>query len=163
MSWLGTILAGLGMLALAGLAGGCGGKPSPPAAHTVEINGRTWRVELATTPEQRYRGLSGRKRLADDAGMLFIFPLPEVQDFCMRECLIPLDIAFIGADLRVVKTHTMAVEPDRLGTVSYPSGLPAQYALEVPAGSLARAGVRVGQKVTFSPGIPSPVKAQGSP
>lgn len=146
------------------LTAGCGGDGEPQQpAHAVTIHGRTWRVELALTPQERYRGLGGRKSLAEDAGMLFVFRWPEVLDFCMRDCFIPLDVAFIGADMRVVKMHTMAVEPDALGTVPYPSELPAQYALEVPAGALGRAGVKVGDLVAFSPGIPSAAKGSPAP
>ncbi len=95
--------------------------------------------------------------------MLFIYPQPRILNFCMRGCVIPLDIAFIGADFRVVAIHTMAVEPDHLGRVSYSSSLPAQFALELPAGSLGRAGVRVGDKVIFAGNIPEAAKAQAGP
>jgi uncharacterized membrane protein (UPF0127 family) len=95
--------------------------------------------------------------------MLFIYPRPEVLEFCMRGCVVPLDIAFINSDLRVVRMHTMAVEPDRAGRVSYSSQHPVQYALEVAGGSLGRLGVRVGDRVTFSAEIPSPAKAEEGP
>ena len=147
-----------GLLLLAAVGSGCEGDPPPPRRHEVTINGRTWRVELAVTPDDRYRGLGGRASLAEDAGMLFVFPWTETQEFCMRDCLIPLDIAFIGADLRVVKTHTMAVEPNAYSYTGYRSVESAQYALEVPAGALARAGVKVGDRVEFSENIPLSAK-----
>ena len=153
-------LACLGALALAAAAG-CD-KPSPPPA-SVTIGGRTWQVELATTVEQRYRGLSDRPKLAADAGMLFIYPRPQVLDFCMRQCLIPLDIAFIDADLRVVKTCTMPVEPYGLERATYSSAVPAQYALEVSAGALSAAGVKAGDTVKFSGNVPPAAKAQPGP
>ncbi|MCD6303901.1 MAG: DUF192 domain-containing protein, partial [Planctomycetes bacterium] len=117
---------------------------------SVTIRGHTWQVELAVTPEQRYRGLSNRKELPAGRGMLFVFETPQVLEFCMRQCLIPLDIAFIDENLRVVKTCTMAVEPYGFERAVYSSDRPAQYALEVPAGSLAAAGVAVGDTVRFS-------------
>jgi hypothetical protein len=107
-------------------------------------------VELATTPDRQLVGLAGRDHLADNEGMLFIFPRAEVLNFCMRGCVISLDIAFIGDDMRVVRTHTMLEEPDRIGKVLYSSDVPARYALEVAAGSLERAGVKVGDPVSFS-------------
>jgi len=129
----------------------------------VTIGQTTWTVELATTSEQGMQGLAGRPRLAEGTGMLFVFPRAQVRNFWMRGCLIPLDIAFIGPDLRVVKTHTMAVEPDRAGRVIYSSEVAAQYALEVPAGSLAAAGVAIGDRVTFSGPIGAAAKAQPGP
>lgn len=141
---------------------GCEGpQPAPPPR--VTINGRSWRVEVAMTSQERYQGLSDRKALDPDAGMLFVYPTPDVLDFCMRQCLIPLDIAFIDADLRVVKMHTMAVESYGFERRTYSSVVPAQYALEVGAGALTDAGVKVGDKVEFSPNVPPAAKAQADP
>lgn len=136
------------------------GGPADPKLPGVEINGHVWRVELATTRLARHRGLSFRRHLDSETGMLFVYPEADVLDFCMRDCEVPLDIAFIAADLRVVAMHTMAVEPDRLGRVPYSSGRPVQYALEVPAGELVRAEVKVGQKVTFLGSLPEPSRAE---
>ena len=130
---------------------GCRKKPDPA---TVTIGAATWRVELATTGPQRYRGLSWRQSLPDDAGMLFVYEQAKVLEFCMRECFIPLDIAFIDSEHRVIKIHTMAVEADRAGRKMYSSGGAAQFALEVNGGSLRRAGVKVGDRVTFSADVP---------
>lgn len=140
--------------------------PAPGPAGTppkVSINGRSWRVELATTVAQRWKGLSGRTELAPDAGMLFVYPAPDVLHFCMRGCYIDLDIAFLGPDLRVVATHRMKVEPDRAGRALYSSGVAAQYALEVRVGALAGADVRVGDRAFFSDGVPQAAKAEPAP
>ena len=134
--------------------------PQPPQ---VEINGRRWDVEIADTDRLRSVGLSYRTHLAPRAGMLFVFPAPAVMDFCMRACEIPLDIAFIDSDLRVVKTYTMAVEPDRVGKVRYNSVKPVQFVLEVNAGQFADAGVQAGQQVRLLGDMPDPAKAEPRP
>jgi hypothetical protein len=146
------------------LAAGCEKSPSTtqPSA-TVTIRGRSWQVELATTSDQRYQGLSDRKDLPAGRGMLFIYPQPQILDFCMRLCLIPLDIAFIGPDMRVVRICQMEVEPYGFDTRRYSSEAPAQYALEVPKGALSAAGVKVGDKVEFSSDIPAAAKAEAGP
>lgn len=141
-------------------AAGCG-RAKPPgstgrAEPTVTIRQTTWTVQPATTVEGRYRGLSGREFLAPGEGMLFVYPDSAVRVFCMRGCLIDIDIAFISGDMKVVKTYTMPAEPDRLGRQGYSSGRPARFVLEVAAGALARAGVSVGDTVTFSPSVPDP-------
>jgi hypothetical protein len=136
-------------------------QPQPSAK--VTIRGQSWQVELATTADQRYQGFSDRKDLPAGRGMLFIFQQPQVLDFCMRFCLIPLDIAFIGPDMRVVRMYTMEVEPYGFDTKRYDSEVPAQYALEVPKGALATAGVQVGDKVEFSSDMPAAAKAEPSP
>lgn len=130
----------------------CRKQSVPP---TVTIAGHTWRVELALTGAQRERGLSGRYNLDDDAGMLFIFAKAEVRTFHMINCYIPLDIAFIGQDMRVVRVDTMKVEADPTAPLyKYSSRTPVQYVLEVNAGQLARFDVNIGEIVTFSPNIP---------
>ncbi|MHC4295508.1 MAG: DUF192 domain-containing protein, partial [Planctomycetota bacterium] len=76
---------------------------------------------------------------------------------------IDLDIAFIDPNHRVVAIHTMRVEEDFAGRVEYGSRVPAQFALEVPAGALARSGVQIGNKVQFEGNIPEPAKADPTP
>ena len=127
------------------LAGG-GGRGDGPAR--VRIGGRVWKVELAADPDSRQRGLSGRKHIPEDTGMLFVFPAEEVVHFHMRACHVPLDAAFISSGLRVAWVRTMRVEadPDRPEAI-YSSRHPVRYVLEVPAGALGRAGVAVGDRV----------------
>ncbi len=150
------------LLALAALAGsltGCHSDAEPAQPHVVTIGQASWEVELATTPQQRYQGLSGRVKVAEGTGMLFVFPEAAMMEFCMRGCEVPLDIAFIGPDRKVVHVTTMQVEADRSGSVFYSSQKPAQWVLEVPAGELTRAGVQPGDAVSFSANIPPATQA----
>ena len=121
-----------------------------PTLPTVIINGRVWHVEIADTPAKRAAGLSGRSRLGPDRGMLFVFERPRVLEFVMRGCVIPLDIAFIDEDMRIIRTCTMHVERDQSNLTVYSSVSPALYALEVPAGTLACVDVKEGDPVTFA-------------
>ncbi|MCD6365517.1 MAG: DUF192 domain-containing protein [Planctomycetes bacterium] len=146
----------LGVLTLTGCS-----RREPHAPARVRIGESEWRVELAITASERYRGLSGREAPKEGAGMLFMFPKARPLEFCMRGCDYPLDIAFIGPDMRVVQTYTMAVEPDRAGRRLYRSRQPAQFALEVRGGELAE--VRIGQKVRFLGNVPGPAKADPFP
>jgi hypothetical protein len=132
------------VLAMLAACPGCKRATRPPQ---VIINGHPWYVDIARTMQEQATGLAGRKYLSPDVGMLFVLERPREVVFCMRGCDIPLDIAFISSDLRVVSVQTMVVEPDRAGRVPYPSGQPVQYALEVAGGGLARAGVKVGDRV----------------
>ena len=146
----------LAAAAAIGLTGCRRPHPGRPTTGTVTVNGHVWRVEIVDTPEKRYRGLSGRRELPEGTGMLFVYDEPGVLGFVMRDMYIPLDIAFIDEDKEIVRIHTMAVEPDRNGDIVYSSDAPAQYALEVPAGSFERAGIREGNRVAFSDGIIRP-------
>lgn len=155
-SWLSLMLAA----ALLGGAASCNRSAPPP---TVTIGTTTWTVEIAATKDQRFQGLSDRPRLEPGHGMLFVFNEAQEQVFCMRRCLIPLDIAFIGADRKVVRTDTMKVEPYGREEYTYSSYAPALYVLEVNAGELQRAGVKPGDLVTFAPSTPVAAKDNPSP
>jgi uncharacterized membrane protein (UPF0127 family) len=77
------------------------------------------------------------------SGMLFKFDKPEVLRFWMANTYIPLDIAFINKNGVIVKTESLV--PMSLKTVS--SGSPCVMAVEVPFGSLEKAGGAVGKRV----------------
>lgn len=101
-------------------------------------------VEIAATPDQTQRGLMWRRELPAGKGMLFIFDEEQDHSFWMKNTLIPLDLIYIGADLRVVGVVENA-EPRTLTGRSV--GRPSRYVLEVPGGWSAKAGVRAGGKV----------------
>ncbi len=112
-----------------------------PFLEEVVLNGHAVMMELALTPEQRARGLMGREALADDEGMLFVFPdtepYPAAVSFWMKDCLIPIDVIFISREGEIVSIHEM--EPPEPGTPddelkAYPSGSPVQFAIEVRGG-----------------------------
>jgi uncharacterized membrane protein (UPF0127 family) len=149
-------------LCLLGVMVGCErGRQSGPAQ--VRIGSAVWDVDLATTTEQRYRGLGGRVHIGPGVGMLFVYPESAPRAYCMRDCLISLDIAFIDSNLRIVKIYTMPAEFDRVGRVVYTSNTPAQYVLEVAAGGLGRKGVVEGAKVELLGNIPPATKADSGP
>ena len=100
-------------------------------------------VEIADTDAERQTGLSGRTTLAEDAGMLFVFDQEQPLSFWMKDTLIPLSIAYISADGRIVDIQDM--QP--LDETPHPSAEPAQYALEVNQGFFTERGVAVGDTV----------------
>ena len=53
-------------------------------------------IEIADNDEKRTLGLMYRRELAENQGMLFIFPQERFQSFWMRNTFIPLDIIFIN-------------------------------------------------------------------
>ena len=111
----------------------------------VVIRGHTFHVWLAETSEQHRLGLMNvsAEELAADWGMLFVFAEERELSFWMKNTIIPLDIAFIGAEGVIVKTHTM---PPRT-LKGFGSGAPAQFALEVNAGRFAELGIVEGDAV----------------
>ncbi|MDT8340785.1 MAG: DUF192 domain-containing protein [Longimicrobiales bacterium] len=117
--------------------------PAPATATAWVIFGAdTVVAEVARTEEERARGLMHRESLAQDAGMLFMFPDNTVRSFWMQNTYIPLDIAFLDPDFRVVDIQQMAP----MSTEPHMSRGPAMYALEVNEGWFEAHGVEVGDR-----------------
>lgn len=119
-------------------------------------------VRVAATPEHRQQGLMQVPRLPDGAGMLFVFEQERTGGFWMKDTLVPLDIAFIDADQRIVAVDTMVPcrrEPCRI----YEPHRPYTSALEVPAGWLARHAVEVGDRVEWTDPVTAPVSDADGP
>jgi uncharacterized membrane protein (UPF0127 family) len=117
----------------------------------VGIGRITIRAWLMDTPGKRQEGMMFLKSgdVADDQGMLFAFPGEQPLGFWMENTLIPLDIAYLDRERRIVSMHSMRP----LDRSAVPSAKPAQYALEVKSGVLKRAGVKVGDAVRFDPTV----------
>jgi uncharacterized protein len=115
----------------------------------LSLHGTQFTVELATTPAQRDRGLMQRRQLAPDQGMLFVFPGDGLRWFWMKDTLIPLDMLFFDAQRRLVSMQ-LDVPPCKGDPCpTYPSGRPARYVLELPAGTVARLGIQAGDVFTL--------------
>ena len=125
----------------------------------LAIGGETFALELALDPATRQRGLGGRTSLPRNGGMLFAFRSPRPLSMVMRDCPAAIDVAFLDAEGRVVALHAMPPElPRRPGESTleyerrlpeYPSGVPAQFAVELAGGRLAQLGVAVGNRLVF--------------
>lgn len=100
-------------------------------------------VETADDDAERQRGLMQRTKLAENAGMLFVFGRERTLSFWMKDTLIPLSIAYLDADGRIIDIQDM--KP--LDETGHPSAEPAQYALEVNQGFYEERGIRVGDTV----------------
>ncbi|HVR31462.1 MAG TPA: DUF192 domain-containing protein [Acidimicrobiia bacterium] len=99
------------------------------------VDGRPLLVAVASTPEQRSRGLRGVSNLGDLDGMLFTWAGDTVSSsFTMADTVIPLDIAFFDLQGAFVDGFTM-VPCTAAPCASYRASGDYAYALEVPAGS----------------------------
>lgn len=98
-------------------------------------------VEVARSAEAQARGLMFRRRLAADAGMLFLYDPPHPIVMWMRNTYIPLDMIFFAGDGRITRIVERAVP---LSEVRITSGGAVRGVLEVNAGTAARLGIAIG-------------------
>jgi uncharacterized membrane protein (UPF0127 family) len=102
-------------------------------------------VEVADDLAEQAKGLMDRTTLGKNRGMLFVYPEERRLSFWMKNTLIPLSIAFIDSEKRIIDIQDMKPLDDE--PPSYVSAEPAQYALEVNQGFFEKRSVKVGDHV----------------
>ena len=105
------------------------------------VNGQRLTLAVAATPESRRSGLSGYDHLPENEGMLFVLPRPRPFSFWMKDTLLPLSIAFLDDQWRIISIERMA--PGNADKI-YQSPQPVRYAVEVNSGWFAEHHVGVG-------------------
>lgn len=137
--------------------------PKAPKVKTekVVIGGETFDLELAVDDKSREEGMMHRDSIPDHGGMLFVFPDSKVrvQSFWMANCLVDMDIMFLDKRGTVTAVHRMKAQPPQKPGESkddyerrlprYSSAYPAQFAIELKAGSLDRLNVKVDQRIAL--------------
>jgi len=130
----------------------------PPAfLYALKIDKMTLNVELADTPEKKEKGLSNKRSLAENQGMLFVFDHPDFYSFWMKDMFFPIDIIWIGKDLKIIDI-TKDVWPDTYPKNFKPSS-PIKYAIEVNAGWILKNEIAMGTYVPLD-GISKSFKAE---
>jgi len=135
----------------------CDATAPGPAFEAIRIGGQPWRLEVVADDAARTRGLSGRSELPADGGMLFVFPDAQLRSFWMYDCLIPIDLIFLDRLGAITALHEMPIELPRGESETelayesrlprYSSRLPAQFAIELPAGSIRALGLRPNTRI----------------
>jgi uncharacterized membrane protein (UPF0127 family) len=97
-----AVVLAIAPLVLGACTGSSGPFPDRPPS-TVTFSGEaTLHVEVADDPDERRLGLMGVEDLPADQGMAFVFDEPVSTGFWMKDTPLPLSIAFVGEDERVV-------------------------------------------------------------
>ena len=96
------------------------------------------RVELADGPWSRMKGLIGRAELGQGEGLM----LSPCQSVHMYGLAFPIDVLFLDDAYRVVAVYEELEPGNRTSTHQA-----ARYAVKLPAGTVARAKVRTGQRL----------------
>ena len=113
---------------------------------TLRLDGHSLTVELASTPEERHRGLMHRESLDDNEGMLFVYPDSQPRRFWMKNTFIPLSVGLFDAERRLVEI--LHLDPPTPAMQFRPpitvSANPARFALEVRQDWFADHGITTG-------------------
>ena len=106
-------------------------------------------VEVASDDATREQGLMYRDHMAEDRGMIFLFPQAGEYAFWMKNTLIPLDMIWMDADHRIVHiAHD--VPPCKADPCpNYPPNAKASSVLELAAGVAAKHHLKDGDVLRF--------------
>jgi hypothetical protein len=130
---------------------------SAPAQQTVafpvkniNIGINLIRAEVASTSQQREQGLMFREKLGPNDGMVFLFD--KAQDVCMwmKNTLIPLSVAFIDENGKIVNIEEMKAQT----LDSHCARKKVPFALEMGSGWFRQKNLKPGTKVDGLPGVP---------
>jgi uncharacterized protein len=153
-----------GLITLAGCTGGCQ-KPVPPPAgaggggvnlglptaaqpklQTMKLwlGAEEMVAELALTGVQQQTGMMFRTNMAENAGMLFVLPVPQRASFWMKNCPLPLSAAYIDPEGVILEIHNL--EPHNTNSVVADSGN-VQFVLETNEGWFKRHNVTTGMVI----------------
>ena len=132
---------------------------APPAQKPVQTarneprivlpDGTAIRVEIAADDPTREQGLMYRDQLANDRGMIFLFPKAGNFPFWMKNTLIPLDMIWIDDQKKIVHVEKNVPPCKADPCPSYDPGAFARYVLELAAGVAGRHGLANGQVLRF--------------
>ena len=113
----------------------------------IKIGNAKLNVATARSKKQQEKGLMHIKGLSCNHGMLFEYPKEQFLSFWMKNTSIPLSIAFIDKNKKILEIIDM--EP--LSEKSIKSSEPVKWALETNRGWFQRNQVSVGDIVEISP------------
>lgn len=135
-----TLIATLSLLAVAASAGA---QNVSFGRTKLSIGINLINAEVAANDAQRQQGLMYRTKMGMNEGMVFVFDDVNSQCMWMKNTLLPLSVAFIDANGKIVNIEDM--QPETLE--SHCSARPVKYALEMNQGWFAKRRIKPGTVV----------------
>ena len=115
----------------------------------VKIGEQKIKVEVASTSENQEKGLSGREKIGENEGMLFVFKNSGEHLFWMKDMNFPIDIIWLNEEKKIVFLKEN-VSPDTFPE-TFSSEKNSKYVLEVMAGFSQKNNLQEGETVQFLP------------
>lgn len=111
----------------------------------INIGSNSFFVEIADDELTRVKGLSDRKTISSNQGMLFVFEQPGIYGFWMKDMLFDIDIIWIDQNF-VINHIEKNISPDTYPKLFY-SNTESMYVLELLSGSVDKFNIKIGDKV----------------
>jgi uncharacterized membrane protein (UPF0127 family) len=143
------LLAPLTATALLVLAGGAGAQHVRFGSTQLSAGMHLIKAEVAATDAERQQGLMFREQMANNAGMVFVFDEPATQCMWMKNTLLPLSVAFIDANGKIVNIEDM--QPQTLANHCSAQAVPVKYALEMNLGWFKQKNIKPGSTIEGLP------------
>jgi uncharacterized membrane protein (UPF0127 family) len=101
-------------------------------------------TEMALTGSQQMTGMMWRTNMPENTAMLFAHPVPRPAGYWMKNCYVPLSIAYLDTEGVILEIHDMQPH-DTNSVVSAATNV--RFALETPQGWFQRHNVSTGAVV----------------
>jgi len=115
----------------------------------VRIGSGVYSLWLADTEASRIQGLSDVDKLHLNGGLLMAYDTNDTHGIWMKDMNFPLDLIWLDSNKEVVYIVKNAPPENPARTVYSPKDT-ARYVLELPAGSVKKAGIKTGDTATFN-------------
>jgi len=121
-------------------------KKAQPKLQTVKVwlGAEELVSEVAMTTDQTTTGMMFRTNVAENESMIFVHPFPYQAGYWMKNCFVPLSIAYIDTDGVILEIHDMQAQ--NTNTV-LSTATNVRFALETSQGWFDRHNVRTGMVV----------------
>lgn len=121
-----------------------------PREAIVNLGGHQLYSKIAGNAFERSKGLSGVKELQDNESLVFVFDEPTIEQagIWMKGMNFPIDIIYVD-EAGLVNTIYENVGPETYPTVYYPNS-PTKYVVEVRAGFVQKAKIKIGSPFLFT-------------
>jgi uncharacterized membrane protein (UPF0127 family)/Skp family chaperone for outer membrane proteins len=120
----------------------------------MQIGSKTYDLEIAADEPSQHRGMMERDTVENDHGMIFVFNTAGEQNFWGHHTRFPLDVVYVDAKGVIVSIKPLKAYDE----TNIPSDGDAKYAIELPAGQAAAAGLKAGSQLKIPPAVDAPVK-----
>lgn len=120
----------------------------------LELTAGFYRIdaEVAADQPNRMQGLMHRKSMPPNQGMLFVFPFADRHCMWMRNTLIPLSVAFLDEDGRIINIEDMKPQSEK----NHCAHSAARFALEMNQGWFSGKGLKPGLRISGIEKSPRP-------